>query len=111
MSEDGIAGDDLQIVSGERELDALDTKERAKLEKKRELIRSGMGDTVADEPEGSGFEIAKASRVAMTMLGRGTSSRPSFAVEGLDTADDRHYGSDQVGNFLHPQGSNRIRMW
>lgn len=95
-----MTGDDLQIVSGERELDALDTKERAKLEKKRELIRSGMGATVADEPEGSGFEIAKASRVAMTMLGRGASSKPLFAVDGLDIADDRQYGSDQVGGNI-----------
>lgn len=100
MSEDGIADDDLQIVSGERELDTLDTKERAKLEKRRELIRSGMGATVSDEPEDSGFEIAKASRVAMAMVGRGKPSRPSFSVDGLDIADDRHYGSDQVGFFF-----------
>lgn len=91
MGEDGLADDDLQVVSGERDLENLDPKERAKLEKKRGLIRAGMG-IAADDPEDTGFEVAKANGAAMAMLGK----RASFAVEGLEVADDREYGSDQV---------------
>lgn len=94
MGEDGIADDDLQVVSGERELENLDPKERAKLEKKRGLIRAGMG-AAADDAEDAGFEVAKASSAAMAMLG--VRKKRPFAVEGLEVADDREYGSDKVG--------------
>ncbi|CAM9738667.1 unnamed protein product, partial [Ectocarpus fasciculatus] len=92
MGEDGIADDDLQVVSGERDLENLDPKERVKLEKKRGLIRAGMG-AAADEEEDTGFEVAKASGAAMAMLGK--RYKPKFAVDGLDVEDDREYGSDQ----------------
>lgn len=94
MGEDGIADDDLQVVSGERDLENLDPKERVKLENKRGLIRAGMG-AAADEAEETGFEVAKASGAAMAMLGK--RYKPKFAVDGLDVEDDREYGSDQVG--------------
>lgn len=94
LGEDGIGDDDLQVVSGERDLENLDPKERAKLEKKRGLIRAGMG-AAADEAEDTGFEVAKASGAAMAMLGK--RYKPKFAVDGLDVQDDREYGSDQVG--------------
>lgn len=93
MGEDGIPDNDLQVVSGERDLENLDRKERAKLEKKRGLIRAGMG-AVADEEEDTGFEVAKANSMAMAMLGK--RPRPSFAVEGLEIEDERQYGSDQA---------------
>lgn len=93
LGEDGIPDNDLQVVSGERDLENLDPKERAKAEKKRGLIRAGMGD-VGDGPEDSGFEVAKANTAAMAMLG--VRSKPSFAVDGLDVADEREYGSDDV---------------
>ncbi|CAM9476302.1 unnamed protein product [Ectocarpus sp. 6 AP-2014] len=92
MGEDGIADDDLQVVSGERDLENLDPKERVKLEKKRGLIRAGMG-AAADEAEDTGFEVAKASGAAMAMLGK--RYKPKFAVDGLEVEDDRDYGSDQ----------------
>lgn len=93
MGEDGIPDDDLQVVSGERDLENLDPKERVKAEKKRGLIRAGMG-AVGDEPEESGFEVAKANTAAMAMLG--VRSKPSFAVDGLEVEDDREYGTDDV---------------
>lgn len=93
MGEDGIPDNDLQVVSGERDLENLDPKERAKLEKKRGLIRAGMG-TATEEEEDTGFEVAKANSMAMAMLGK--RPRPSFAVEGLEVEDERQYGSDQV---------------
>lgn len=93
MGEDGIADDDLQVVSGERELENLAPKERAKLEKKRGLIRAGMG-AAADDVEDTGFEVAKASGAAMAMLGK--RYKPKFAVDGLEVMDDREYGSDEV---------------
>lgn len=111
MGEDGIADNDLQVVSGERDLENLDPKERAKLEKKRGLIRAGMG-AAADESEDTGFEVAKASGAAMAMLGK--RYKPKFAVEGLEIQDDREHGSDEVqyarfppaicGNFGFPVG-------
>lgn len=94
MTEDGLADDDLQVVSGEKELENLNPKERAKLEKKRGLIRAGMG-AAADQAEDTGFEVAKASGAAMAMLGK--RYKQKFAVDGLDVQDDREYGSDQVG--------------
>lgn len=94
MGDDGIPDDDLQVVSAERDLEYLDSKERAKVEKKRGLIRAGMG-VAADEAEDTGFEVAKANGAAIAMLGK--RHRPSFAVEGLEVADEREYGSDQVG--------------
>lgn len=97
MGEDGIADDDLQVVSGEREMENLDPKERAKVEKKRGLIRAGMGNVTDDVDEDTGFEVAKANNAAMAMLGGGR--RPSYAVEGLEVADDRDYGSDEVGKM------------
>lgn len=93
MGEDGVGDDDLQVVSGERDLENLHPKERAKLEKKRGLIRAGMG-AAADDAEDTGFEVAKASGAAMAMLGK--RYKPKFAVDGLDVEDDREYGSDQV---------------
>lgn len=93
MGEDGIGDDDLQVVSGERDLENLHPKERAKLEKKRGLIRAGMG-AAADEAEDTGFEVTKASGAAMAMLGK--RYKPKFGVDGLDVQDDREYGSDQV---------------
>lgn len=93
MGEDGIGDDDLQVVSGERDLENLHPKERAKLEKKRGLIRAGMG-VAADDAEDTGFEVAKASGAAMAMLGK--RYKPKFAVDGLDVQDEREYGSDQV---------------
>ena len=93
MGEDGVGDDDLQVVSGERDLENLAPKERAKLEKKRGLIRAGMG-AAADEAEDTGFEVAKANGAAMAMLGK--RYKPKFAVDGLDVQDDREYGSDQV---------------
>ncbi|CAM9740804.1 unnamed protein product [Pylaiella littoralis] len=92
MSEDGIADNDLQVVSGEQELENLNPKDRAKLEKKRGLIRAGMG-AATDDAEDTGFEVAKASGAAMAMLGK--RFKPKFAVDGLDVEDDREYGSDQ----------------
>lgn len=97
MGEDGIADDDLQVVSGERELENLAPKERAKLEKKRGLIRAGMG-AAADDVEDTGFEVAKANGAAMAMLGK--RYKPKFAVDGLEVMDDREYGSDEVRVFL-----------
>lgn len=93
MGEDGIADNDLQVVSGEQELENLNPKDRAKLEKKRGLIRAGMG-AATDDAEDTGFEVAKASGAAMAMLGK--RFKPKFAVDGLDVEDDREYGSDQV---------------
>lgn len=93
MGEDGIPDDDLQVVSGERELENMDPKERVKLEKKRGLIRAGMG-AATDDPEDTGFEVAKANSAVMAMLGQ--RQKPRFAVEGVELADDREYGSDQV---------------
>jgi len=81
MGEDGIADDDLQVVSGERELENLAPKERAKLEKKRGLIRAGMG-AAADDVEDTGKRY-----------------KPKFAVDGLEVMDDREYGSDEVWLF------------
>ena len=81
MGEDGIGDDDLQVVSGERDLENLAPKERAKLEKKRGLIRAGMG-AAADDVEDTGFEVAKATGAAMAMLGK--RYKPKFAVDGLD---------------------------
>lgn len=98
MGEEGIPDNDLQIVSGEKEFDNLDPKERAKMEEKRKLIRAGMGDT-ADGPEDSGFEIAKANNAAMAVLGI---CKKPYSVDGLSIADEREYGSDQV---------TKIRVW
>lgn len=97
---DGLADDDLQVVSGEKELENLNPKERAKLEKKRGLIRAGMG-AATDDAEDTGFEVAKANGAAMAMLGK--RPKPSFGVDGLDVEDDREYGSDQVGGGLPPE--------
>ena len=99
MGEDGIPDNDLQVVSGERDLENLDPKERAKLQKKRGLIRAGMG-AAADDEEDTGFEVAKANSMAMAMLGK--RPRPSFAVEGLEVDDERQYGSDQVRGHHKP---------
>lgn len=99
MGEDGIPDNDLQVVSGERDLENLDPKERAKLQKKRGLIRAGMG-AAADDEEDTGFEVAKANSMAMAMLGK--RPRPSFAVEGLEVEDERQYGSDQVRGHHKP---------
>lgn len=93
MGEDGVADNDLQVVSGEQELENLDPKERAKVQKKRGLIRAGMG-AATDDAEDTGFEVAKANGAAMAMLGK--KHKPSFAVDGLEVEDDREYGSDQV---------------
>lgn len=95
MGEDGIPEDDLQVVSGEQQLENLDPKQRAKMEHKRGLIRAGMGAT-ADEPEKHGFEIAKASIAAQAMLGE---RKKPFEVDGLPIADDREYGSEQVSGM------------
>lgn len=101
---DGLADNDLQVVSGENELENLPPKDRAKLEKKRGLIRAGMG-AAADNVEDSGFEVAKANGAAMAMLGK--RPKPSFGVDGLDVEDDREYGSDQVGGVVR----TRQRVW
>ncbi|CAM9182039.1 unnamed protein product [Choristocarpus tenellus] len=91
LSEDGKGQEDMQVVSGNDDLENLGPKERAKVEKKRNLIRAGMGLTAGDG-DTKGFEVAKASEAAAAMLGG--RSRPKFAVEGLDVADEREYGSD-----------------
>lgn len=93
MGDDGIPEDDLQVVSGERDLENLDPKERAKQDKRRKLIRAGMG-AVADDVEDTGFEVAKANSAVMAMMGG--KKKATITVDGLETADDREYGSDQV---------------
>lgn len=100
MGEDGVPDNDLQVVSGERDLENLDPKERVKAEKKRNLIRAGMG-AAAEDTDDTGFEVAKANGAAMAMLGK--RHRPAFAVEGLDVADEREYGSDQVRPYFPPK--------
>lgn len=80
-------------MSGEQELDSLDPKARAKMEHKRSLIRAGMGTGVDAVAEMAGFEIAKANSAADAMLGV---RRKPYEVDGVEIADERDYGSDDV---------------
>ncbi|CAM9283832.1 unnamed protein product [Discosporangium mesarthrocarpum] len=91
LSEDGVTREDMQVVSGNDDLEDLDPKERAKMEHKRKLIRQGMG-VAQTEGEDAGFEVAKASNAASAIMGV---RQPKFGVKGIDVKDERAYGSEE----------------